>query len=115
MTSRKTAAHKLDVDLHTINTLCGQLADDPDLYNADTDTITDAGLEILADQINATNPAGDDMLIDIEDATAARNEANERWQAAIFAAFACGRRRTKIAEAASISRERVYQIINERR
>lgn len=44
-------AAELDVTRETIDTFAGQIADDPDLYDGDTEAVTAAGAQLICDQV----------------------------------------------------------------
>lgn len=120
-TSIPDAASMLDVSGNTVGTLCGQLADDPTLYDPERG-ISAAGMELLAEQVASEGSTRSEQIAEVRavtsalhEATHAAEEATEKWRAAIRQAIKLGARAVEVAEAAEISRERVYQIRDDRR
>jgi hypothetical protein len=117
-TTVAAAAAELDVTEEALRTLVDQIADDSDLYNDETFEITDAGMEVIRTALAASQPHGDDLLADVEgfaaeyaDAQQKADDAMQKRDAAVRAAVAYGHNRTKVAQMAGISRERLYQIL----
>lgn len=126
------AARELDVTPETITTLVGQIADDADCWDVDAQALTEGGLLILREQL-ASEDTGDVTLDELAEATEAlaqaeaeaddartrreetleaREEARARRDAAIRAAIKQGHTKTAVAEAADISRQMLYRIID---
>lgn len=112
------AAAELDTTTEVLTTLVGQISDDPDLWDEEAGTLTDAGMSLLRDQI-ASEDSFDPTLEEVEEATAAYREAADaldegrgRRDRAIRAAVAYGHPKARVAATAGISREMLYRIIN---
>jgi len=124
-------ANELDTTTAAVTTLIDQISDDADMYNADTNTLTEGGLAILRAQL-ATETPTDQTLDELAEATAAfsladdaadaasaawdtakreRDDARARRNAAIRAAVAYGHPKSKVAAAADLSREMLYRIL----
>lgn len=113
------AAAELDVTEETIVTLAGQISDDPDLWNDDTQTLTQAGLDLLREQIGVHFNPADQTLEELAEATEAyrlasdaADDARARRDAAVRAAVKYGHPKSRVATAAEISREMLYRIID---
>jgi hypothetical protein len=105
-----------------------QIADDPDLWNRDTETLTPAGVELVTGAVaesyrQGINSTTVDRLLD-EIATAARDIAETEKRLAeqiadrdhlIRAALRTEARRCDIAAAAGVKEARLYQIRDGRR
>ena len=102
-------AAELDVTRETIDTLAGQINDDLALYDPATERVTEAGAELIRDQVRSGGSVGAE-LDEVVDAAQALAEAKSRRDAAVRAAFDEGVPRTRIAVAAGVNRSRVYQI-----
>lgn len=137
MTSIDTLARTI-ADTHGIDTLAAardavtalvdQIADDPDLWNAETDELTDAGVELVSDAIAESYNTGSvataaqhlltkisieaAALSDLEGASAERTMVRAEL---IRAALRTELRRKDIAAAARITPARMYQIRDGRR
>lgn len=118
MTSIRGAADNLDVTEETIVTLIDQIADDPELWDSENQQITEAGMEILREQLSTSEPIGEDLLAEVERtarisnvADAVASAAMEARNVAMRAAVAYGHKRTEIANRAGVRRERLYQIL----
>lgn len=102
----------------TISVLRDQIADDPELYNGDTLEITDTGMDLIRTALlENTDPRGEDLITEVlgraaqyaralEKSDLARQERDKAVKAAVHYGF----NRTRVAKAAQISRERLYQI-----
>jgi hypothetical protein len=124
MTSRRELAAELatthDIDeaaaAEAVEVYAGQLgADDGDLTDEDTDHIRRAVEAHAAHDVGAPLDAvaAATEAKRLADETAA--DADREWRTTIRAALSDGQRAVDIAEAAGISRERVYQIRDDRR
>ena len=118
MTSIRGAADNLGVTEETIVTLIDQIADDPELWDSENQQITEAGMEILREQLSTSEPIGEDLLAEVERtahiaaiAKAVADEARKARDVAVRAAVAYGHKRTEVAERAGFRRERLYQIL----
>jgi hypothetical protein len=123
MTTIREAAQELDITESAANVLRDDIADDPDLYNTETQEITDLGMEVIRTAFaENSDPMMADYLAEVEyhgnvyrqrrdEADEVLDEARGERDAAIRKAVAHGHNRTKVAELAGISRERLYQII----
>lgn len=107
-----TLAAKHDIDTaaaaEAVQVYAEQLGATGDLTDADAQSID---LSLQAHLAYDTGAPLDRVMA----ATVARAEAEAEWLASIRAAVAAGQRVVDIAEAAGISRERVYQIRHGRR
>jgi hypothetical protein len=114
------AAKRLDVTQDAIDTLVGQIADDPALWDDERQLISPTGMELISDQIaTGSDP---DMIAEVRaitldraNAIAMTEDLEQQWQATIRRAVARGARVVDVAEAAEITRGRVYQIRDGRR
>jgi hypothetical protein len=115
-------AAELDVTVDTVDTLVGQIVDidGPDAVVITSGryytTITDEAADTVREQLRG-EPADPDPLLtvaeatqDLRDAQAQVDEAEARRDAAVRAAIERGMRIVDIAEAAGLTRGRVYQI-----
>jgi hypothetical protein len=105
-----------------------QIADDPDLWNTDAQTLTPAGVEVITRAvaesygIGAVATAAANLLVQIEETAAAITATEKRLaeQVAerdelIRAALRTELRRADIAAAAGVKEARLYQIRDGRR
>lgn len=119
----------IDAARKSVTALVDQISDDPDLWDATTDTLTPAGVEVVtravADSysVGAVATAAANLLVQIEDAAAAIADTEKRLaeQVAhrdelIRQALKTELRRADIAAAAGLKGEaRLYQIRDGRR
>jgi hypothetical protein len=100
--------------LEIVETHAGQISDDLDLYDAETGQLTDAGEQLLRDQIIDEAPnATREVLDELRSAQGAVDAAEEnlaRRDAAIRKALSEGTPVREIVEITELSRQRVYQI-----
>ncbi len=124
----RTTAETWDADLNSvredITAWVGQISDDPDLWDAEAQMITDEGEQVISAQVNATycSPSASETMRELRDAVAAAdaahaaaNEADLRRDAAIRAAIKASQPIQLIADTSDMSRSRVYQIRDGRR
>jgi hypothetical protein len=116
------AATELDVTEDAVSVIADQLADDPDLYDSETGEISDAGMDLIRAQFADGDDNRTGLLDDVVAAAEAFRRADEAADealrvrdAAIRDAVAYGHKRTHVAKAGEISRERLYQIIGSTR
>lgn len=118
----------LDAARDVVKVLVDQIADDPELWDADTDTLTEAGVELVSGVIAESykqgyHASGAQRLIDdiadeaaaIEAAEQAIKERTVRRDELIRAALHTELRRADIAAAAGVKEARLYQIRDGRR
>jgi hypothetical protein len=118
MITTEDLARELDVTTETITVLVDQIADDAELWDADAQLLTDAGAEIIRDQVATDDePLMVAALLNVEAArtrlTAEReaaDDAEQAYRAAIVAAVGLGHPRSRVAERAGITPQRVGQI-----
>lgn len=118
----------LDAAREVVTVHVDQISDDPDLWNADTDSLTEAGVELVTGAIAESYARGyhataAQQLIEDIAAEAAAIEAAERTVAErttrrdelVRAALRTELRRAEIAAAAGVKEARLYQIRDGRR
>jgi DNA-binding phage protein len=119
MTTIREAAQALDITEQAAAALRDQIADDAGLYNAETLEITDTGMDVLRTVLRKnSDPVAADLLAEVEylgkahrEKLGEADETQAARDAAIRKAVQFGHNRTRVAELAGISRERLYQII----
>lgn len=111
----------LDAARDVIRVHVDQIADDPDLWDADADALTPDGVELVSGAIAASyagghhSTAAQQLLTDIEDAVAAIAAHTARRDELIRAALRTELPRGDIAAAAKLKPARLYQIRDGRR
>lgn len=113
-------AAKHDIDptaaAEAVQVYAGQLGAAPgDLTDADAARVDRALQAHLAHDTGAPLDLVTEATLDLAEARAVLEEAEMQWRAAIRAAVGGGQRVVDVADAAGISRERVYQIRDRRR
>lgn len=125
------AAHDidtLDAAREVVRVHVDQISDDPDLWNAETDELTAAGVELVTGAVAESYAGGYhataaqrllDQIADeaaaIEAAERAVAEATERRDELVRAALRTELPRAAIADAAGVKPARLYQIRDGRR
>lgn len=118
-------AEQYDTDrtamLEAVTTYAGQISDDTDLWDADTDELTEDGEEIVRGSIAAWQGdtiATDTILSELteaQDAVNLHDEQTARRDGAVRAAIAATVPVIRIAEMTGLTRARIYQIRDGRR
>lgn len=103
-------AHGLDVTRETIDTLVGQIADDPDLYHADTERLTADGADLIRAQVRS-GTSDDEPLEQVRTAANRLADAKAAQAAALRYAVKQGHTYRAVAAAADLSPARVHQIV----
>ncbi len=123
---------ELEAARRVAGVLVDQIADDPDLWDADTDTLTRDGVELVMDAAEQSFRQGQwstaalQLLDQLEDTAAAIKAAKleakrvideqiERRDRLVQAALRTELPRARIAEAAGVTESRLYQIRDGRR
>lgn len=105
--------------LEIVKTYAGQISGDSDLYDAETEELTDDGAEVIIGSIASAALHNESSVLDeLMDAQADVNRQPERLTRrdnAVRKALAEGTPVREIVEHTGLSRERVYQIRDGRR
>lgn len=114
-----------DAARDVVTTYVNQISDDPDLWNADDETLTTDGVDIVTTAIETAyehdlnSSAEDLMLAELEDIIAKRAkltaELDERRDELVRSLMKTSVARKRIAAAADLSEPRLYQIRDGRR
>jgi hypothetical protein len=108
-----------------VSTYAGQISDDPDLWSADSETLSDDGVEVVLTAIATAyehdlNSTGEGHMLDeLEDITRRRAELvaelDDRRDQLVRTLMGTSVARKRIAEAAGLKEARLYQIRDGRR
>lgn len=119
MITIETIARELDVTTETVIVLVDQIVNDADLWDVGMQLLTEAGAEVIRDQVtmdpavtgmDVSLDAVDEATIALENARAAAEDAEQGFRAAIRAAVDKGHPRYRVAERAGLTPQRVGQI-----
>lgn len=119
----QTISQQYDIEIdparESVQAFVDQIADDAELWNADVNTLTDAGVNVVASAMAAsgevTGPMATQILDDLMAATEAIDIATAQRDAFIRLAMRAGIPRGEIASAAHVTVARLYQIRDGRR
>lgn len=112
----------LDAAREVVTVHVDQISDDPDLWDAESSTLTDAGAEVVTRAVAESYSVGAvatraaQILVELEQLAAERKQLDDRRDELIRAALRTELRRADIAAAAGFKSEaRLYQIRDGRR